>query len=75
MIYQILIDIQSKINFHNYNKKIKSILYDLLKNLSFVNNTIAENILKIFYCTKDYILVDVMDDFFFKRKWFIKSKN
>ncbi len=61
--YEKIDDIQYKKNFHNYNKKIKSILYDLLKNFPFVNNTIAENILKIFYCTKDYSLSDVMDDF------------
>jgi len=56
-------EIQIKTNFHNYNKIIKSILHNLLRDLSFVNNIIAENILKIFYCTKDYLLSDVMDDF------------
>jgi len=56
-------EIQINKNFHNYNKIIKSILYNLLRDLSFVNNIIAENILKIFYCTKDYLLSDVMDDF------------
>ena len=61
--YEKIDDNQYKKNFHNYNKIIKSILFNLLRNLSFVNNTIAENILKIFYCTKDYILSDVMDEF------------
>ena len=61
--YEKIDDIQYKKNFHNYNKNIKSILYNLLRNLSFVNNKIAENILKIFYCTKDYTLSDVMEDF------------
>jgi len=61
--YEKIDDIQYKKNFRNYNKIIKSILYNLLKNLSFVNNVIAENILKIFYCTKDYNLSDVMEDF------------
>ena len=56
-------EIQIKKNFHNYNKIIKSILNNLLRDLSFVNHIIAENILKIFYCTKDYLLSDVMDDF------------
>ena len=56
-------EIQIKKNFHNYNKIIKSILYNILRDLSFVNRIIAENILKIFYCTKDYLLSDVMDDF------------
>ena len=56
-------EIQIKKNFHNYNKIIKSILNNLLRDLSFINNIIAENILKIFYCTKDYLLSDVMDDF------------
>ena len=56
-------DNQYKKNFHNYNKNIKSILFNLLRNLTFVNNTIAENILKIFYCTKDYTLSAVIDDF------------
>ena len=56
-------EIQINKNFHNYNKIIKSILYNLLRDLSFVNNIIAENILKIFYCTKDYLLSEVMDDF------------
>ena len=61
--YEKIDDIQYKKNFRNYNKIIKSILYNLLKNLSFVNNVIAENILKIFYCTKDYNLSDVMEEF------------
>ena len=61
--YKKIDDIQYKKNFHNYNKNIKSILYNLLRNLSFVNNNIAENILKIFYCTKDYNLADVLEDF------------
>ena len=56
-------DNQYKKNFHNYNKNIKSILFNLLRNLTFVNNRIAENILKIFYCTKDYTLSNVIDDF------------
>jgi hypothetical protein len=56
-------EIQIKKNFHNYNKIIKSILYNLLRDLSFVNNIIAENILKIFYCSKEYLLSDVIDDF------------
>ena len=61
--YEKIDDIQYKKNFRNYNKCIKQKLFDLLRNLSFINNTIAENILKIFYCTKDYSLSDVMDDF------------
>lgn len=39
-------NIEYKRNFRNYNKIIKSILNNLLRNLSFVNNIIAENILK-----------------------------
>ena len=61
--YEKIDDIQYKKNFRNYNKIIKTILYNLLRKLSFVNNIIAENILKIFYCTKDYTLSDVIDDF------------
>ena len=61
--YEKIDDIQYKKNFRNYNKIIKTILFNLLRKLSFVNNIIAENILKIFYCTKDYTLSDVIDDF------------
>ena len=61
--YDRIDDNQYKKNFHNYNKIIKSILYNLLRNLTFVNNKVAEVILKIFYCTKDYTLSDVIDDF------------
>ena len=56
-------NIEYKRNFRNYNKIIKSLLNNLLRNLSFVNNIIAENILKIFYCVKNYNLSNVMDDF------------
>ena len=61
--YEKINDKQYKANLDNYNKKIKKFLFNLLRNLSFVNNIIAENILKIFYCTKDYNLYDVMNEF------------
>ena len=40
-------------NFHNNNKIIKSMILNFLINLSFINSKISNNILQIFYLSKN----------------------
>ena len=48
-------------NFHNNNKIIKSMILNLLINLSFINGKISNNILQIFYLSKSKKLAKFKD--------------
>ena len=54
-------EIKLKNNFHCHNKIIKSILFNLLTNLSYINKTITDNIIAIYYLCKKKKFIDIIN--------------
>ena len=50
-----------KNNFHCHNKIVKSILFNLLTNLSYVNKSITDNIFEIFFLFKKIKFLDILN--------------